>query len=399
MSLNPQENIYKGLLGRPGMKYALYTADKDGKPVLRFVQEKIVDSYGKKVDIEPETLPEARALIERRFGQRIERLSGGNSAIKAILERMYMEGFDEGVKGSKDFNGFVEPGHPILGRKAMLTELKKQAGLKFDLKNQTYISDKKFRILTLDLAGFREADLQGSGDYDLNIFTRQINLAIEEIAKKLHIDPNDLIASRYGGDEFFIAVIENKDGVNPLEKMAEIKETIQTTVQSAEGFFGGDKFQKFRIKNDKIEEIDIFAESIDDVKRTIFLDSLSKDLVLGRKELDQEYEFAKSSIQGINDFSLEKRKELIKFLGRRDESIYPKEIRKIEDKRSRINEKVEFLIAGHNELRLPFILNEDLDAKATIDDKSGKIHTEHMEELLDIYEGFLIDPILDEIVA
>lgn len=387
---------------RPGSN--LHSINENGPGTLKYVSPSLVDTYKEKINMSDSFKKEADVLAEKYHGDDFREISGGNENVDVILRRTIVASFDEGVKDEHSFTlgkkKYTEPGHAILGRKAMLTILKERAGLHFDVDRQEYLSDKKFRILTLDLAGFREADLQGAGDYDLNIFTRQINLAINTISKKYSIDPRDLVVCRYGGDEFYVAIVENngQGKINLFDKVDEVKDTIIKTVSSAKGFFGENKETNFKIKDNKIDEIDIGEFEADPIRKTIFLDSLTKDLILGEKELDKEVIFANDAVTNLNNLAADQtsRTELITYLGHRKNSIYPEDIRDTLDQKLQVNKKIQFLISGHDELRLPYILAEDEDAKESI--IKGTMVTKRSEKLLHFYENFLIDPLLNEIV-
>lgn len=359
----------------------------------RFFAEKYVDAFHTEVSKPPDN---SKQLLYRIFGKKIEQWPEEDQGSRSILESLYSQSLDDGVIEKRTFidkKGVVhtEKGHSILNRKAMLSELKERTNIKFNNEKQEYEYDKNFKILTLDLKGFREADENGAGDYDLNIVTRQLNLAMESISKDLGVRQEDLILGRYGGDEFYVVAIENKlsGSVDPLVKIREIKEIIKKKVESEKGFFEKPEAENFKIKDGEVKEINI--DKMDLVNRTIFLNSLNSGLVLDEIELKQEREYVKLNVDGLDQQEINKAKkqELLDFIALGDQNIYSKEIDQIEDPKVKIIKKIEFLIAGHSELELPFFLAKDLDSQ------TGK--TEVMEQLLNFYENYLIDPLLNEI--
>lgn len=338
----------------------------------------------------PPDFNQARRAIDEVFGDEINFLIEGQENYRSLAENIFMLALDPGIRMEKRFGENNAEGHVILNRQSMLHRLRKRSGFRQTDDKTMFHVDKKFNLLKLDIKDFRLADEMGAGDYNLNIFAKALDEALNKIAEKLggqdrdrieKIRQENLLLGRYGGDEFIIGIIDDGKGI--LSKTNEIISIIKQNLETEKfkGFFHSDAIpEKFKIK--ELEEINI-PQDDDKDGRQIFFSFLQRGLVLNAGLLEREKKYFRKSVknQTLKDY-------LKEVLARK---IYPDEI-KILPKDERIKEKISYLVKSHPELKIPFFVAQILDEKSQTQGGNKK-----MEYVLEFMENYLVDPLLDEV--
>lgn len=301
-----------------------------------------------------------------------------------LMEPILMKVCDPGLLRTQSYNpaeNVSVKADPVrmLTRQAGIYELMKRTNLRYDKERKEFVMDEgqSFTTLAFDLKGFREADEIGAGDYDLNIVAKALNQAESEIINQ-GIDQKDLIFFRYGGDEFFIFVIGDKN----KEKINKIKQIIKEKVTSSYGYLRkGQGMEKFAIKNENIQTIEVPKNTED---RDIFLSFLTKGSIMNQDQLEKEKVYLIKN-QNLKD-TMHQRK-----------NIYPPKIEKINVAKDKIKAKIEYLIINHPELKVPYWIAQIIDERNRLSGKKPEGKSA-VEKVLDYYQSYLIDPLLNEIV-
>lgn len=337
-----------------------------------------------------------KTLIKSLFGPEIQLMTDEKRHSTHLMESLFGLALDKGLRNRAIFLDVqgedkkeLEP-VAMLNRQSFLTEIRKKTGFKEEEKDGsvTYSTDKKFSLFQIDLANLRKADethdrlANSAGDYNLNVAASSINKLVSEIVSEhgFNISPDDIVIGRYGGDEFTIALIgdvsQEKRTIDMISKL------IKERVTANQGYFKDEKDPKtilrknLRLKGDKVDVITPPKEGEDNSvnKKKIFYSFLKRGLILSNEQLDLELEYIthKSGQNNIDNYL--------------KEALFDKEN---EYGALNDNERIQYLINRHSELKVPFFLAESLD---------GKEGNERQINVLRFVENYLSDPLLDEIV-
>jgi GGDEF domain-containing protein len=317
--------------------------------------------------------PKSLDFIHTLFGEQIDIIADGrkNNAT-SILERMYSSALDMGLSREHEFNGETAPPVPMLSRQSMLYMVKQKAGFRH-LNNgqEKFDVEKEFKALKFDLKDFRKADEINAGDFNLNLVAQALNEAVEEMQKTVGISQNDLVVGRYGGDEFCTFII----GDVPEHKIVQMQEIIKAHIENTHGYFEqGKPKRNFALKDGKVEVIDI-PKDVDD--KEIYLSFLDKNSLLNGQQIGVEKGYMRENQQTQHSNTRS--------------SIYPPEIENYTDENERVIKKIEYLIKDHAELKVPYWY------ALLQDKKKGDINHTTVRKVLDFYQEYLIDPLLNEI--
>lgn len=336
----------------------------------------------------PALSPKGKTLVESIFGEDIKLISTHKN-YSSLLVRLYGHALDPGLKRKVTFEKKEREDVAMLNRSSFLYELRRRSGfMQTNDDDIDFIVDRNFKMLSFDLKNLRAADQvidnenNSMADFILNLTAGALNNSIQTAIRELGIKPEDIIVGRYGGDEFYVALI----GEQEMAKAEEVKKRIKSYVEKEKGLFkisGRIEERNLELKDGKVVEIDIPK---DDVKRKLFLSFLQRGLVLNEAELNKDKELFVNDDGEIDHVRFA---SYLKTVSARH--IYPQEI-----EQGGYKAQIEYLVGLHPELAVPFYLAIHLDQ---VDSSKGEAVVTRQVALLDFVENYLVDPLLDEIIV
>lgn len=258
--------------------------------------------------------------------------------------RLFFLVLDSGLR--RDINDKFR-GVPFLSRYGFFYFLKRAIGLYPPKKpdGNFFLNKEDFVILRFDLAGIGDLS-EEEGDIRLNQAAQVLNNLQNELLLPKELK---LYVGRYGGDEFVLSLVK-PDNLS-LGDFNEVKNHV------IEFLLERLKQTGIELKNNALEEITLPQNPI---SREIFLAYLNRGVILSIEELEKE--------ENQNNLT----KNTIKT------NIYGKDNPSLE-------EKIEYYKRFHPELSFPLWL-----AKM----KDSRLNTHYTEEIIDLFEFFLVDSLL-----
>lgn len=236
-------------------------------------------------------------------------------------------------------------------------------------------SQKKLKIIPLDIAGLREADLavdiQGnsSADFILNQVAQKIDEVVSYYNEKF--TNINLIWGRYGGDEFTIAV---KDYSNESE-ISHIQNLLEREIQTVTGYYktaNGLEQRATKLKPN-LDPISFPTKPLDKI---IFQHFFNNGLILDYKEINSIYaKFISSKRTQNTDEEVELKRYLNEIYSK---NLYPAGVETDQ-------QKMKFLIS--KKLSLASIFMDCI-----------KNNKENLSSLIEEIEALLFDPLLKEYI-
>lgn len=303
-----------------------------------------------------------RHYILDLFGTDINHTSGFDplsDQFTPLFNSVYNYCLDQGVKRiAKIDNPQIKDQEPaqrvaILNRTALIYYAEKKGVDNFDYH-------------LLDIAGMRQADQAGCGDWLLN----KISSAIKK-------GSGDNISGRYGGDEFVVITPKGDDS-------SQLFLNLQTAISQIEGYYCDTehpeviKKQQAQIKNNQIETI---QPPITEPDLTIFKTLMSRGMILDQLQIDK--------IKNRPGFSMEKIQQ--KYW--QANSLYPERVLSSPEQ-TILSEKINYLNEVYPEFKVALQLCQELDRHNSPDNSQI---TSRTGATLNFIENVIFDRLLKDV--
>ncbi len=339
-------------------------------------------------------------LLTGLYGDEINHIQGilpesleDKQTYTSILSGFYKFAFDTGLSRAIEFQHNRETFHadPVF-------MLRRSAFLERTRKKLDQMNSKKAAFLMMDVADVGFADMVEderhtgikSADLLLNRFAGTLQQVVDQTQKDLDkifgTNTINLMAGRYGGDEFVISILGNynNDVIDMVKK--NIQERVLLRNQAVyrriilrdDHEDSHDEKGDIRLKNNSINVTEL--PTADQYNQKIFMHYLKQGLVMDQEQIDivraqykTENEFDRSVVRRYN---------------------YRFEYRESSKILTALEDKIGYILKRHPELKLAFDLASSLDEAETMLGNSGTTIQKRQEAMLYFVQTTIFDPLL-----